>query len=548
MDPATEWNIADFFAAIAAKIPDEVAIIDDGQPITWADFDRTADALAADFVARGIPEHGRIGVALHNCAEYLIAYLACFKARCVPFNINYRYTAREVRYLVHDASAAALIVDDDYVATALEATDDRSARVMALYVLGDTEIDDSVDDIGDLISLDDACHSGRRLDPGARVRRPDDEMFLYTGGTTGMPKAVVWRQCALIDLLAGNVTAASALDRDDPATILETVATARRLRSMPAAPMMHATGLLSQLANLMAGGCTVFPGGRSFDAARLLRAAADQRANILVIVGDAMGRPIVEELDRAPGAYDLSALEGITSSGTMWSRPVKAALLRHLPNVSIYDAYGSSEGSGLGVSLSTGGELLQTAKFVPGPNTLILDDDDRPVAAVPGVVGRIATGGPTPERYHGDPEKSARVFLDIDGRRFSVPGDYVRVRDDGAIDLLGRGASCINSGGEKIYPEEVEEVLKEHALVADACCVGLPDARFGQVVCAVVEPVAGASPSETELIEFVKEHSARYKAPKQVVLVESLERLPNGKLDRTRLAAVATACVESSTA
>ena len=152
---------------------------------------------------------------------------------------------------------------------------------------------------------------------------------------------------------------------------------------MPAAPMMHATGLLSQLANLMAGGCTVFPGGRSFDAARLLRAAADQRVNILVIVGDAMGRPIVEELDRNASAYDLSALEGITSSGTMWSRPVKEALLRHLPNVSIYDAYGSSEGSGLGVSLSTGGELLQTAKFVPGPNTVILDDDDRPVAAAP---------------------------------------------------------------------------------------------------------------------------------------------------------------------
>ena len=164
------------------------------------------------------------------------------------------------------------------------------------------------------------------------------------------------------------------------------------------------------------------------------------------------------------------------------------------------------------------------------------------------MVGRIATGGPTPERYHGDPEKSARVFLDIDGRRFSVPGDYVRVRDDGAIDLLGRGASCINSGGEKIYPEEIEEVLKEHALVVDACCVGLPDARFGQIVCAIVEPVPGASPSAPELIDFVKERTARYKAPKHVVMVESLERLPNGKLDRTRLAAVAAARLEPSSA
>jgi 3-oxocholest-4-en-26-oate---CoA ligase len=535
---ARKWNIAEFFEAIAARIPDEVAIIDRGTAITWGAFEQASEALAADLVARGITEHGRVGVALHNCAEYLISYFACFKARCVPFNINYRYTATEVRYLVADAAAEVLVVDDDFVATARDATSDPSAGISALYVLGDPGT------ASDLIPLDDVCRSGRRMDSGQRRRQPDDEMFLYTGGTTGMPKAVVWHQSALIDLLAGNVTAASALDRDDPGTILETVATARRLRSMPAAPMMHATGLLSQLANLMAGGCTVFPGGRSFDAARLLRAAADQRVNILVIVGDAMGRPIVAELDRVPGAYDLAELEGITSSGTMWSRPVKAALLRHLPNVSLYDAYGSSEGSGLGVSLSTGGELLQTAKFVPGRNTLILDDDDRPVAAEPGVVGRIATGGPTPERYHGDPERSARVFLTIDGKRYSVPGDYVRVRDDGGIDLLGRGASCINSGGEKIYPEEIEEVLKEHGGVADACCVGLPDPRFGQIVCALVEPVVGASPSEPELIDFVKERAARYKAPRHIVMVETLDRLPNGKLDRTRLTGVASARIQ----
>jgi acyl-CoA synthetase (AMP-forming)/AMP-acid ligase II len=215
-------------------------------------------------------------------------------------------------------------------------------------------------------------------------------------------------------------------------------------------------------------------------------------------------------------------------------------MMRHLPDVSLYDAYGSSEGSGLGVSLTTAGEPLHTAKFQPGPHTLILDDDDRPVTPAPGVVGRIATGGPTPVRYHGDEERSARVFLTIDGRRFSVPGDYVRIADDGTIDLLGRGASCINSGGEKIYPEEVEEVLKEHAAVVDACCVGLPDERFGQMVCALVELAPGAQATERELVDFVKEHTARYKAPRHVVVVDTMGRGANGKLDRRALTAVAS--------
>jgi 3-oxocholest-4-en-26-oate---CoA ligase len=526
------WNIADFFHAIASAIPDEPAIVDRGRTFTWAEYDRAAEALAADLVARGVTDQVPVGVALHNCAEFLVTYLGCFKARAIPFNINYRYNSREVRHLIDDAVAGALVIDDDYVPVVRDAVADRGAGTPVLYVLGDALADD-------LVPLAAACAPGPTVD-GVRIPRPsEDEMFLYTGGTTGMPKAVVWQQGTLIDLLAGNVTAEEAVGRDDPSVILEQITTRRRLRSLPAAPMMHATGLLSQMANLMAGGCTIFAGGRSFDAAALLRAASDTRANIVVIVGDAMGRPIVEELDRNAGAYDLSALEGITSSGTMWSRPVKLALLRHLPDVSLYDAYGSSEGSGLGVSLTTSGEPLHTAKFQPGPNTVILDDDDRPLEPAPGVVGRIATGGPTPVRYHGDPERSARVFLTIDGRRFSVPGDYVRVADDGTIDLLGRGASCINSGGEKIYPEEIEEVLKEHDAVVDACCVGLPDERFGQMVCALVELAPGATPTEAQLVEHVKERTARYKAPRHVVVVETMGRGANGKLDRRSLTATA---------
>jgi acyl-CoA synthetase (AMP-forming)/AMP-acid ligase II len=526
------WNIADLFAAIAGRIPGEPAIIDCGRILTWADFDQQSESLAADLVERGVSEGGRVGVGLHNSAEYLISYLACFKARCVPFNINYRYNAKEVRYLVEDASAEALIVDDDYIPTVAEATPERS---IVLYGLDHGALPAGV------LSLGDACRRGRRLSEPGRHRSPDDEMFLYTGGTTGMPKAVVWQQSALVELLAGAVTAESAAARDDPTTIVEQVATRPRLRSQPAAPLMHATGLLSQFANLMAGGCTILAGGRSFMAASYLETAAEQRANILVFVGDAFGRPIVEELDRAAGRYDLSSLIGITSSGAMWSRPVKEALLRHLPQVKLYDAYGASEGSGLGVNLTSDRDLLPTARFAPGPRTVILDDDGRPVTAKPGLVGRIAVRGPIPLRYHGDPERSARVFPTIDGQRYSVPGDYVRVDDSGTIELLGRGASCINSGGEKIYPEEIEEVLKEHPAVNDVGCVGIPDLRFGQAVCVIVEAVPGESPSDQDLIEFVKARVARYKAPRSVIQVTSLQRLPNGKVDRRHLAQVAEA-------
>ncbi len=527
------WNIADLFEEIAARIPDEPAVIDRGRDLTWSAFEQASEALAADLIGRGVSEGGRVGVALHNCAEYLICYLACFKARCIPFNINYRYNAKEIAYLIEDAAAEALVFDDDYAPTIAEATASTANPGPLLYSL------DHGSQPEGLISLGEVVASGRRLGHAGRARRPEDEMFLYTGGTTGMPKAVVWEQSTLVELLAGAVTAESAAVKEDPSAIVEHVASRIRLRSMPAAPLMHATGLLSQFANLMAGGCTILAGGRSFVASSYLQAAADHRANILVFVGDAFGRPIVEELDRAPGRYDLSALQGVTSSGAMWSRPVKEALLRHLPQVRLYDAYGASEGSGLGVSLATEGDALQTANFVPGPRTVILDEDNRLIAPQPGVVGRIAIRPPIPLRYHGDPERSARVFPTIDGRRYSVPGDYIRVGDNGAIELLGRGASCINSGGEKIYPEEIEEVLKEHPAVNDVGCVGIPDLRFGQAVCVIVEPVPGASPSDTELIAFVKDRVARYKAPRTVIQVPNLERLPNGKVDRRHLAEVA---------
>ncbi|HEY2303285.1 MAG TPA: AMP-binding protein [Acidimicrobiales bacterium] len=527
------WNIADLFEEIAARIPDEPAVIDRGHLLTWAGFVERGEALAADLVGRGVSEGGRVGVGLHNSAEYLISYLACFQSRCVPFNINYRYNAREVRYLVDDAGAEALIVDDDYVPVVLEATSMDRGRRPIVYGLDHGCLPAGV------ISLGDALRGGSRVEASRGTRQPEDEMFLYTGGTTGMPKAVVWQQSTLVELLAGAVTAESAAAKEDPSAIVEQVATRTRLRSLPAAPLMHATGLLSQFANLMAGGCTILAGGRSFVASSFLQAAAEDRANILVFVGDAFGRPIVEELDRRPGRYDLSALQGITSSGAMWSRPVKEALLRHLPQIRLYDAYGASEGSGLGVSLAAPGEALQTASFVPGPRTVILDEDNRLITPRPGVVGRIAIRPPIPLRYHGDPERSARVFPTIEGQRYSVPGDYIRVGDSGAIELLGRGASCINSGGEKIYPEEIEEVLKEHPAVNDVGCVGIPDLRFGQAVCVIVEPVPGQSPSDSELIAFVKARVARYKAPRSVIRVASLERLPNGKVDRRHLAEVA---------
>jgi fatty-acyl-CoA synthase len=308
---------------------------------------------------------------------------------------------------------------------------------------------------------------------------------------------------------------------------------------MPACPLMHGTGQFSALLAMIGGGCVVSLTGRQFDPTELWQTVQDQRIAAVAIVGDAFARPMLEALDASPGRWDLSSLRLISSSGVMWSHEVKQGLLRDVPGVLLFDSLGSSEAVGLGASFSSGDAAAQTASFSLGPLVRVIGDDGRFVEAGSAEIGMVGIPGFIPVGYYKDPDKTARTFRTVDGTRFSIPGDYATVAGDGTIHLLGRGSVVINTAGEKVFPEEVEEVLKQHPAITDAVAVGLPDARYGEVVCAVVEVAPGASVDPAEVTEFVRRRLARYKAPRRVVVVDSIGRSPAGKVDYRGLRALA---------
>jgi 3-oxocholest-4-en-26-oate---CoA ligase len=311
---------------------------------------------------------------------------------------------------------------------------------------------------------------------------------------------------------------------------------------VPACPLMHGTGQFSAFISMALGGCVVTNPNRSFDPSELWDMVEANRVTSLVIVGDAFAKPLLAALDASPGRWDLSALTMMSSSGVMWSQETKEGLLEHLPQAVLVDSYGSSEAVGLGASASSKGNAATTAVFQLGPTVHVFTEDSQRVAPGSEETGFVAISGFVPVGYYKDPEKSARTFRTIDGVRYSVPGDFARVNADGTLHLLGRGSVCINTGGEKVFPEEVEEVLKVHSDVADAVCVGIPDDRFGEVICAVIEPSADASANgfnQDDVIASVAARLAKYKTPRHVILVDSIGRSPAGKVDYQNLTAIA---------
>jgi 3-oxocholest-4-en-26-oate---CoA ligase len=528
------WNFADVWEVVAEQIPDAPALVQGDRRISWREMDRRANGIAATIVEGGAVEQDKVAQYLYNCPEYLESIFASFKAGLVPINTNYRYQDDELVYLWDNADCTVVVFHGAFAAT-IERIRDRVPRVVTwLWV------DDGSGPCPDwALPYEEAAasHPGRVEAPGGRSG--DHLLMTYTGGTTGMPKGVMWRQDDLFRILNGQ-TDPTYRDMEASLDAVREKVQAPGPVGMPACPLMHGTGLYTQLIILSSGGSSVCLTSRRFDVVEMLDTIESEKVNQIAIVGDAFARPMLAALEEDPGRWDLSSLFLIASSGVIWSEPVKEGLLAHHPSMILADVFSSSEALGLGQSLSSSGSTSGTAKFTLGENAVVITDDGRRVEQGSGEVGRVAVGGFQPVGYYKDPDKTATTFIEFEGKRYSCPGDYARIEADGSLTLLGRGSVVINTGGEKVYPEEVDEVLKTYPGVRDAVSVGVPDDKFGEVVTAVVEVDGPGQVDADELIAHVKSKLAAYKAPKKVIAIDSIGRAPNGKVDYKRLKAYAS--------
>jgi len=525
----TDWNFADVWETVADVVPRADAQRHGEHRLSWEDMDRRANGIAGALLERGVASQDKVAHYLYNGTEYMESVFAIFKAGLVPVNTNYRYGDDELVYLWDNADAVAVV----FHGTFAERIDALRARVPGVRTW--LWVDDGSGPCPSwALSYEDAAESGG-TDPvaGPWGRSGDDLLLLYTGGTTGMPKGVMWRQDDLfVKINTGNLLRVPA--DGGLAGLAKTIVGPGPIH-LPACPLMHGTGMFSSIGAMSVGGCVVTLTNRRFDPVELLETIDRDNVNLLAIVGDAFARPILGALDEHPGRYNLSTVLAVLSSGVMWSEETKRGLLKHHPTMMLIDAFSSSEALGMGASVSSGTSAEHTAHFALGPDVRVIDPDTGvDVEAGSGHRGVLALAGRNPLGYYKDEAKSAATFRVIDGERYSVPGDYAVVEPDGSITLLGRGSVCINTGGEKVFPEEVEEVVKRHPAVRDAVAVGIADERFGEAVAAVVELRPGAAADEDEIIEHVKAHLAHYKAPKRVRFVDGIGRAATGKLDYAR--------------
>lgn len=515
------WTYAAVWEALADAVPDRVALSHGSRSTTWRAFERRAGGLAVTFRQQGLRPQDKLALYLFNGPEYMEAAFAAFKARLTPVNTNYRYVDDELTYLWTNADAAAVIFHGAFTAR-VEAVRARCPEIR-LWI----HVDDGSGPCPDwALPYESAVATAGGLDPSER--RGDDLILIYTGGTTGLPRGVIWRQHDLY--MASNTTA----DPPEPdlARVRDRITGASTWPiGLSAAPLMHGTGFVFATTILHRGGTLVTTPERKFEASSLLDTMVENAVTDLCIVGDAFCRPIVESLESDPKRWDLSALKVVTSSGMVWSPDVKQRLLAHAPGCLLIDFLNASEASGLGRSLTSARAAARESRFKLGENAFVIREDGQPVAPGGGEIGRVAVRGYIPLGYHKDPVKSAATFPVINGVRCSVPGDYATVEADGSVRLLGRGSVSINTGGEKVFPEEVESALKSHPAVRDAVVVGIPDPRFGEIVTAVVEASADTTIDAAALIAHVREKVARHKAPRHVMPVVSIGRGPNGKAD-----------------
>ena len=526
-----QWCFANVLESVADSMTERTAIVQGDRRRTWGEFDDRAARLAGALRELGLGPDSKVASYTYNSNEYVEGLYATFKLRGVPVNVNYRYLEDELAYLL-DNSDTEVVLFHGSLAEQVSAVRDRLPQLRAVV-----QIDDGSPHLDGALRYEELIAGTK---PMERIERSgDDYLFLYTGGTTGMPKGVMWRQEDLFWSLAEGVYPLMGLPLPESPADCGPIARQSAEQAfppvhLPASPLMHGTGQFTTFQSMLLGGATVTLESRSFDPDELWRVVARERVTNMAIVGDAFAKPMLRALEEAEARgepYDISSVALLISSGVIWSAPVKQAFMQRQPMI-CYDSLGSSEGVGFANSISAPGAETKTAKFTIGPHAKVLTDEGREVEPGSGEIGLLAVGGRIPVGYYKDPDKSAETFRELAGRRWSVPGDYATVEADSTITLLGRGSVCINSGGEKIYPEEVEEAVKHHPAVDDCVVVGVPDDRFGEAVTAVLSLRPGNSVDESAILGAVDASGlARFKRPRHVVVVDDVPRAPNGKAD-----------------
>jgi 3-oxocholest-4-en-26-oate---CoA ligase len=521
-------NFADLFEHAADAFGDRIAVTCGGSEVTYAQLEERINRLAHHLAGIGVGPGDHVGLYAHNSIPAVETLLAACKLRAGAVNINYRYTEGELRYMFSDSDLVALVYDQEFAprvdAAVQEAPGLRETRQTSRLVV----IDDGSDAaIGDGIEYEAALAAAspqRDFPP----RSNDDVYILYTGGTTGFPKGVMWRHEDIWRTLAGGIDFTTGIPLEDEWEQSRRGRQTAGMVRLCAAPLIHGLAQISVLMSLFTGDTMVLPA--RFDPDEVWRAVERHKVNLLQIVGDAMARPLIEAYQ--PGGYDASSLLALSSTAALFSPVVKDACAKALPNVVITEAIGSSEtGFGGLAFVAAGAEHRGGPTVTPGPDVIVLDDEGR--RAGPGQVGRLARGGHVPLGYYKDPVKTAALFAEVDGKRYTVPGDLARVETDGTITLLGRGNTCVNTGGEKVFPEEVEGALKSHPDVFDALVIGVPDERLGQQVAALVQPREGAAIDLAALGSHLRGQIAGYKVPRSIWVVDAVARTPSGKPDYT---------------
>ena len=537
-ETSAEFNLGVVNETVAATIPERDCIVSGDLRLSFADLTNRSRRLASLLHQRGLGaraeraelspwESGQdhLGIYLFNGNEFIESMLGAYKARVAPFNVNYRYVAEELRYLLADAGARGLVYHACF-APVLQAVLPELPRLELLLQVAD----DSGNDLlpGALDYEEALAASPAALPPVTPT--PEDLYILYTGGTTGLPKGVLWRQHDIFIAAMGGRTFGTWQTVTDEATLLARVLPTDGIRVLDLPPLMHGAAQWAAFYYMTIGATVVFPADtRAIDPVDVWRTVERERVVGLTLVGDAMARPLVEELERS--SYDTSSVMAIGSGGAIMSEGMKERLLKAMPNVLITDVAGASEtGAQMGTSSTAG--TVSTGRFTPGPGTFVLDAElGRLLEPGEDHEGWLAQRGAVPLGYLGDAEKTARTFPTVGGTRYSVPGDRARWLADGEIELLGRDSVTINSGGEKIFAEEVEQAILRHPAVADVVVAGRPSEQWGQEVVALVQVNDGASVSADELLAEAGRHIARFKLPKAVGFFETIVRSPSGKAD-----------------